>query len=266
MERTASTAGAQMLQGRGRRCFEVMNSLLSAGSWFQKPPELLRRPKSGGTCEKQTQIFSLAQRNAPDSASHSLSSLTPSTLRGFPVLHLRDGLLPGFCHFAACLRLNVCLQLILDSSADCCPWPVCTCTYSDQATASGTRLLGQACSPARAPFLGSVAGFQAPLGQARWVLQLCPLCAAMCSGRAGPSASGSLLPGKKSIGVWDASRHWSHALFLSRVLDITRYPWGLTAHIRMSKARRHPMTKRTVQCKGLSQHNWPQTFSLYKKH
>lgn len=147
MERPASKAGAQRLQGRGRRCFEVMNSLLSAGSWFQKPPELLRRPKSGGTCEKQTQIFSLAQRNAPDSASHSLPSLTPSTLPGFPVLHLRHGLLPGFCHFAR-LPQTQCL-----SSADfgfLCRLLPLTCLYL-HLLRPGHRLRNQAPGPGLQP-------------------------------------------------------------------------------------------------------------------
>lgn len=86
--------------------------------------------------------------------SHSLPPLTPSTLPGFSVLHLRHGLLPGFCHFA-CLPQTKCL-----SSADfgfLCRLLSLTCLYL-HLLRPGHPLRNQAPGPGLQPSQGTAPG------------------------------------------------------------------------------------------------------------
>lgn len=189
--------------------------------------------------------------------SHSLPPLTPSTLPGFSVLHLRHGPLPGFCHFA-CLPQTKCL-----SSADfgfLCRLLSLTCLYL-HLLRPGHPLRNQAPGPGLQPSQGTAPGERgwvsgstgsSPVG-ASAVSTVCSRvqwpCRAQCVQLSclGTRVSECETPrGTDPMPCFCQESGWK---------NITCYPWGLTAHICMSEARRHSMTKRTVQFKGLSQHS-----------
>lgn len=128
-----------------------------------------------------------------------LPPLTPSSLPGFPVLHLRRGLLPGFCHFA-CLPQTKC-----QSSADfgfLCRLLPLTCLRL-HLLRPGHPLRNQAAGPGLQSRQGTAPGERGWASGSTGSRQVGASAAStLCSRvprRDGPCVSGSLLPGNKAL-------------------------------------------------------------------